>query len=1113
MFISEMLQNSPSASTVSNIIGSEDASVLTTIDIPPGSLAESGTSSVSGDHHTTEEISSHTQSVQSDSENQQKQSGDSMPPTFSNIFNSSKNNTSGSMSVDDIASKLTGTANKLSTSSSNDPGFVAPSQSANSNLQKEQIDTPVVKNEDRVPTPPMKTEEVDVDRMTITGGYASPKQAPVNGIVQPRVIPPPGKKTRNTNQLVFIHNNILKPILKMKSAWPFVRPVDTKRLNIPDYHTIIDRPMDFNTIDKRLKSVYYVGSTECLHDFKQVFSNCYKYNHPTYAVYKMGKELEDFVNNKLAMMPQPEVEEEFNNSKKGGSKKAKNTSAVPRGTVDISESETLRVLTSRENTATSEAGASSSNGIGSKGIKRKMDDVGRQPRAKKPPVTDYDKLEPRYKGKYNEQMKFLSKLLVELTSKKYQDCAHPFYVPVDPEALQIYDYYSVIKNPMDLQTMKRKLDARQYLNPQEFREDFILMLENCFKYNPPHDDVHKLGRKLQAIFEEKWKSLPPDTPAVKATDSHSTSANYNGIMPMPHLMPAVNAPLSNPKNAGLSEEYLEMILTSIQQQILALQAMMTEMTSFSSRLVNLKMERNMAKMNNRNLPPIPIEISTEFTSLMANFQRNSVVPPIFEASSIPQPILSSGPPPKKSKSSKKNVLPPKPITPEAVISSQHSVKSEVGDTKGPSSTSHGTPVSKRGRKPGSKNKPKLSPLSAARQEYNFNSDDENSSMPMSYEEKRQLSLDINKLPGESLSRVINIIEAREKIGDVNPDEIEIDFEILQPKTLRELEAFVAYCLKRKVRRPPIKDTAEIEKQEKDIKEKIERLESTDTVNTYANGGTSTDTNVPKEGAVESSSESDSSDSSSDEESSDDSSDSESEEEESKKGSKNVNKKSSNNIDGTPETTSSYKNIIHPGAGPIYQSKEKLPEKSNIGVSVLDMLNIPTNENLNKLADSNGSVNNNSNKSEPLAPKPADKVFNNVIKDIMTKQLNKRNKNAPFKQQMETNNSSFINQLRNSNSPITPNTISPVPIVAAGTQHQTTSSSSSFSIPPGGDYHSSQQHHTSHTSSTPSLQQLNSRDLDRINEMKERERRKRAEKLAATKISEQVELMSDFESCL
>lgn len=62
---------------------------------------------------------------------------------------------------------------------------------------------------------------------------------------------------------------------------------------------------------------------------------------------------------------------------------------------------------------------------------------------------------------------------------------------------------------------------------------------------------------------------------------------------------------------------------------------------------------------------------------------------------------------------------------------------------------------------------------------------------MTYDEKRQLSQDINKLPGERLGKVVQIIQAREpSLRDSNPDEIEIDFETLKPSTLRELELYV-----------------------------------------------------------------------------------------------------------------------------------------------------------------------------------------------------------------------------------------------------------------------------------------------------------------------------------
>ena len=72
---------------------------------------------------------------------------------------------------------------------------------------------------------------------------------------------------------------------------------------------------------------------------------------------------------------------------------------------------------------------------------------------------------------------------------------------------------------------------------------------------------------------------------------------------------------------------------------------------------------------------------------------------------------------------------------------------------------------------------------------------------MTYDEKRQLSLDINKLPGDKLGKVVQIIQQREPaLRDSNPDEIEIDFETLKPSTLRALESFVATSLRKRPRK-------------------------------------------------------------------------------------------------------------------------------------------------------------------------------------------------------------------------------------------------------------------------------------------------------------------------
>merc|ERR1712156_440972 len=84
------------------------------------------------------------------------------------------------------------------------------------------------------------------------------------------------------------------------------------------------------------------------------------------------------------------------------------------------------------------------------------------------------------------------------------------------------------------------------------------------------------------------------------------------------------------------------------------------------------------------------------------------------------------------------------------------------------------------------------------------SDEEDTAQPMSYDEKRQLSLDINKLPGDKIGRVVNIIQSREpSLRETNPDEIEIDFETLKASTLRELEKYVSQCLRKTTKPPPL----------------------------------------------------------------------------------------------------------------------------------------------------------------------------------------------------------------------------------------------------------------------------------------------------------------------
>lgn len=73
-------------------------------------------------------------------------------------------------------------------------------------------------------------------------------------------------------------------------------------------------------------------------------------------------------------------------------------------------------------------------------------------------------------------------------------------------------YYDVIKKPMDMNTLKRKLEQDQYANANQFYKDFRQLIENCYTFNPA-GTVREAGHKLEEEFNRRWANLPPLRPA------------------------------------------------------------------------------------------------------------------------------------------------------------------------------------------------------------------------------------------------------------------------------------------------------------------------------------------------------------------------------------------------------------------------------------------------------------------------------------------------------------------------------------------------------------------------------------------------------------------------
>lgn len=69
--------------------------------------------------------------------------------------------------------------------------------------------------------------------------------------------------------------------------------------------------------------------------------------------------------------------------------------------------------------------------------------------------------------------------------------------------LYFQDYFDIVKSPMDLSTIKRKLDTGQYQEPWQYIDDIWLMFNNAWLYNRKTSRVYKYCSKLSEVFEQE----------------------------------------------------------------------------------------------------------------------------------------------------------------------------------------------------------------------------------------------------------------------------------------------------------------------------------------------------------------------------------------------------------------------------------------------------------------------------------------------------------------------------------------------------------------------------------------------------------------------------------
>jgi bromodomain-containing factor 1 len=292
---------------------------------------------------------------------------------------------------------------------------------------------------------------------------------------------------------------------KIKVAAAFKEPVNPELLGIPTYRTIVTNPMDLSTMETKLKENKYPRVLHFMEDLDLVVNNSVLFNGHDHPVTQAGFNMRAYFLKGMAKMPRGEDHGVARPVKvKKVSTASSKAKREPRAA-----SATAKSPTAPAPVATSpQAAAWPLNADGLPLIRRDSSSINDRPKREihRPPPKDlpYNTAKPK-KKKYQQELRFCESVLSEITKTKYSKFAYPFMMPVDPVALNIPSYLKIIKKPMDFGTIEKNLKAGQYQTAKDFYNDAQLVFQNCYKFNPEGDEVNKMGKELNALFDSLWR--------------------------------------------------------------------------------------------------------------------------------------------------------------------------------------------------------------------------------------------------------------------------------------------------------------------------------------------------------------------------------------------------------------------------------------------------------------------------------------------------------------------------------------------------------------------------------------------------------------------------------
>ena len=289
---------------------------------------------------------------------------------------------------------------------------------------------------------------------------------------------------------------------------------------VPNYYETIKKPMDFATLKKKVTD-HKLSISKFEKYMLRIFSNATKFNLPDTLYYaeavrisKLSTELVEKLKSKFSSEskptvtitvkePQPEEKKEKKSKKKKEDKKVEKEekekkSKKKKEKEEKKEEVKVEPIVEEPFIDLNDTGSMSDD---VKTPKKSSSDKKKTPKTKSTTkwkdrvrITDLDFPDLEDTPLYS---------LLELVWKKLMSIDE-YLIFKDPVSKDVPNYHNTIKTPMDLTTIKGKIDDKKYTKWREFEDDVDLVYDNCKTFNS-QDSIYSKEANRQHRWFRKWK--------------------------------------------------------------------------------------------------------------------------------------------------------------------------------------------------------------------------------------------------------------------------------------------------------------------------------------------------------------------------------------------------------------------------------------------------------------------------------------------------------------------------------------------------------------------------------------------------------------------------------